>query len=113
MVNCDCLKSGAGPWERRNEGDDKMVMYTGDGDIVTLDQITRAVNERRAVICWSHGNWKNIGALYIYDSAEEALEDAERDTRGESWSMWDEVWCQLADSVSDARRAAKGLLTVS
>lgn len=75
--------------------------------------IEQAVAERRAIIRWSHGNWRNIGRLAIYETAEIAAEEAERDTRGKCYSMADEVWSELATDVRRACKAASGLLSYS
>ncbi len=76
------------------------------------EQIKKAVEEKRAVIRWSHGNWENNGRLLIYDSPEIAAMEAERDTRGRCWSMADEVWSELCTDVNRAIRSARGLLIV-
>ena len=90
-----------------------MPYYTGDGNEVTQSQIEAAVKERRAVIRWSHGNGYNAASLIICDIPDEAEDEAERDTRGECWSMWDEIWSELASDFRSARKAAAGLLKVS
>ncbi|PWH18192.1 MAG: hypothetical protein DDG60_00795 [Anaerolineae bacterium] len=74
------------------------------------EQIKQAVEEQRAVIRWSHGNWENVARLLIFDTPEEAALEAERDTRGHCWSMADEVWSELATDFDRAYRAHKGLL---
>jgi len=84
--------------------------YTNDGEVVSPKEIELAVKEKRAVICWSHGDWKNVGTLMIFNGAEEAEIEAMRDTRDECYSMAEEVWCHLAESVKQAKMAASGLL---
>ena len=91
----------------------KSGLYLVDGTEVSKDEIRRAVAEHRAVICWSHGNWVNLGTLSIYADAETAAMEAERDTRGQCWSMADEVWSEMVTSVGQATRAAAGLLKVN
>jgi hypothetical protein len=88
-------------------------LYTADGAEVTSDDVRQAVAEGRAVIVWSHGEWRNIGRLQIYDTEAEASIEARRDTRDECWSMADELWGELATDDDRALRAAKGLLAVS
>jgi hypothetical protein len=89
------------------------VTYTlGDGQEVTREEIVQAVKEGRAVLCWSHGNWVNTASLNIYEDADTASMESERDTRGQCYSMADEVWCELA-AEQDALKAARGLLKVS
>lgn len=85
-------------------------MYTITGDEVTMKEIKTAVTEGRAVIHWSHGEWVNYGGLAIYNTIDEADIEAERDTRGECWSMADEVWSHKPTNNNEAIRAAKGLL---
>ena len=87
-----------------------MTYYTGEGDEVTQQEIEQAVKEHRAVLRWSHGWGYNAASLMIYPTPDEAEDEAGRDTRGECYSMSDEVWSELADSMRDARRAAAGLL---
>ena len=90
-----------------------MTYYTGDGNKITQAQIERAVKERRAVIRWSHGNWRNIATLLVYTTVDEAEDESGRDTRGDCYSMADEVWSELATDFRTARKAAAGLLAVS
>jgi hypothetical protein len=80
---------------------------------MTAEQIKAAVTEGRAVIRWSHGNWKNIGSLLVCRISEDAEIEAERDTRGECWSMADEVWSELATDAARALRAGAGTLSYS
>ena len=87
-----------------------MAYYDQDGNSLTVEQIKLAVAEERAVLRWSHGNWKNVASLYVFATAEEAEIEAEVDTVGECWSMRDEVWSELADNPGDALRAACGAL---
>jgi hypothetical protein len=76
-------------------------------------KIRKAVEEGRAVIRWSHGDWENIGELLVFDSPETAAMEAERDTRGHCWSMADEIWSELCTDVNRAIKADRGLLVVS
>jgi len=87
----------------------------GDGQEiqVTTEQIRQAVKNKTAVIHWSHGQWRNIGQLNIYDTAAIAAEESQRDTRGKCWSMLDEIWSELADDADRAIKAAAGLLIIS
>jgi len=87
--------------------------YTGDGNQITQADIEQAVKEQRAVIRWSHGNFVNIATLLVYPTADEAEDEATKDTRGECYSMADEVWSELATDMRRARKAAAGLLKVS
>ena len=88
-------------------------LYLADGTQVTKDEIRKAIAERRAVIRWSHGNWINVARLLIYDDADTATIEAERNTIGKCYSMSDEVWSEMATAVGQATRAAAGLLKVS
>lgn len=90
-----------------------MPYYTGDSNEVTQAEIERAVKDRRAVIRWSHGNWVNVAVLLIYATADEAEDEAERNTVGNCYSMSDEVWSELVTDFRRARKAAAGLLSVS
>lgn len=87
-----------------------MAYYTLDGDAVTREQIEQAVEQRRAVIVWQHGEWENIGSLLVCLDVEAADIEADRDTRGECYRMDEEVWCHRPASASVACRAAAGQL---
>lgn len=86
------------------------MYYTIDGCEICRDQIVIAVSEGRAVLVWSHGNWSNSAGLKICADADEAESWGNRDTRGECYSAWDEVWCEVAVDIHDACRAASGKL---
>ena len=90
-----------------------MSYYTIEGEEVSRQQIKEAVEKKLAVLHWSHGNWENVASLAIYPDAETAELEAERDTRGECWSMASEVWSHFPKDVSQACRAAAGMLTTS
>ncbi len=89
------------------------MYYTADGEEITQAQIEQAVKNGKAVIRWSHGNWANIASLSIHDTPEEAEDEAKRDTRGQCWSMSDEVWSEPCLDFKRARKAAAGLLRIS
>lgn len=79
----------------------------------TEAEIKKAVQEKRAVIHWHHGQWENIGTLKIYNTPEMAEAKADLDTRGKCWSMAEEVWSELATDYKRAVRASAGSLRVS
>jgi hypothetical protein len=86
-------------------------LITESGVVVSESNIERAVSERRAVIRWCHNlNFSNSAGLEIYPDAETAAVEADRDTRGDCYSMADEVWSELATDVNRAIRAAAGKL---
>jgi len=87
------------------------MYYDQEGNELTKDEITVAVRERRAVLRWSHAQWRNVAALMIYPTAEEAKIESEKDTRGQCYSVWDEIWSRLADDADEALRAAEGELS--
>jgi hypothetical protein len=71
-------------------------------------EIVAAVADRRAVGVWSHAEGHNVCRLLICRTREEADAAAERmDTRGECYSMWDETWTTIMDTVPAALAAAK------
>ena len=78
-----------------------------------MDNIKKAVNEGRAVLRWSHGNWENVANLLIFASSDEAKIEAGRDTRGKCYSMADEVWSEMCTDEDRAIKAHKGLLKTS
>ena len=81
-------------------------------DNLTDAQIKQAVEEKRAVIRWSHGEWENNGALKVYGTPERAEVEAEKDTRGHCHSMADEVWSELCTDYKRALKAQYGSLIV-
>lgn len=87
-----------------------MNYYDQEGNEITKAEITRAVQERRAVIVWSHGEWCTRGLLCIEASADAAERLAKTDTRGECWSAWDEAWAEMCTDVTQALRGAAGKL---
>ena len=91
----------------------EMEYYTMDGAEVTKADIRKAVDEKRAVLVWSHGNWENKAALAIYeDSDEAALAYDKMETKGKCYSMSDETWTGWP-TVAEALRATAGALKVS
>ena len=88
-------------------------LYLADGTRVSKEIIRKAVAERRAVLRWAHGNGFNRASLLIYEDAQSAAMESERNTVGKCYSMADEIWSELATSTGAATRAAAGLLTVS
>ena len=91
----------------------KQALYLADGTPVTKDSIRQAVAEHRAVIRWGHEDGYNSATLYIYEDAESAAYEADRNTVGQCYSMREEIWSELASTVGQAIRAAAGLLKVS
>lgn len=72
-------------------------MYmTRDGVEISKEALEKAVQEGRAVIFFGRGNWQTTESVGIYDTAKEADEMADIDTRGECYAMSDEVWAHKA-----------------
>ncbi len=87
--------------------------YTADGEQVRKAEIRNAVEGRRAVLVWSHGNWVNTGSLYIYQTSDEAeIAYLKMETKGQCYSMWDETWTEYP-TIAQALKAAAGALRVS
>ena len=87
--------------------------YTADGNQVSKADIRKAVDEQRAVLVWSHGNWENIANLYIYETSDEAeIAYTKMETKGHCYSMADETWTEYP-TISQALKAAAGALKVS
>jgi len=82
-----------------------MTYTTMSGSDVSKSEIKTAVAEGRAVLRWSHGNWRNVASLIICADVETAQLEASVDTVGECWSMADECWSSIP-SVTEAIRAA-------
>lgn len=69
-----------------------------NGDEVMKEQIEEAFNCGDAVIIHTHGiNKTNTGLM---------LDGEHIDTRGECYSVWDEVWSREPKSVSECIRLA-------
>jgi hypothetical protein len=86
------------------------MYYTDAGEEITREEIARAVQERRAVIRWGHVDWANVASLMVMGTPKQAEQEAGRDTRGQCYSMWEEVWSELATDAVRAYRAASGRL---
>lgn len=84
------------------------MYYDYEGNELSKDEIVKAVEEHRAVLCWSHGEWENVASLIICDNEEDAETQANVDTVGDCYSMWDEVWSDYPESIDEALRAAAG-----
>ena len=69
-----------------------------DGKETTKDAITAAYKAGKAVLVWSHRDGHNSCGLM--------LDGIERDTRGECYSMWDEVWTTGPKTLQEALDAA-------
>ena len=89
------------------------MYYSRDGQELSREEIARAVKEKRAILRWQHGNWKNYATLVICQTAEDADIESERDTRGECWSMSEEVWSDYPCTIREALKAASGSLSYS
>ncbi len=83
---------------------------TADGNQVRKAEIRKAVEEQRAVLVWSHGNWVNTASLYIYETSDDAeIAYAKMETRGQCYSMADETWTEYP-TIAQALKAATGAL---
>lgn len=76
-----------------------MAYYISNGDAVTLDQIKRAFESRQAVLV--HGRKQNSGTSTCL-----SLDGVERDTRGECYSMSEEVWTTRPKTLGECLRYA-------
>lgn len=91
----------------------ELEYYTIDGTSVSKADIRKAVDEKRAILVWSHGNWENRATLAIYkESDEAAIAFDKMETKGKCYSMADETWTEWP-TVAEALKAAAGALKVS
>jgi len=91
----------------------EMEYYTVDGNQVSKADIRKAVDERRAILIWSHGNWINRAGLAIYETSDEAATAYDKcETKGQCYAMSDETWTEWP-TISQALKAAAGALKVS
>ena len=82
--------------------------YTADGEQVSKAEIRKAVDEHRAVLVWSRGNWVNTASLYIYGTSDEAeIAYTKMETKGQCYSMADETWTEYP-TITQALKAAAG-----
>ena len=87
--------------------------YTADGEQVSKAEIRKAVDEHRAVLVWSHGNWVNTASLHIYETSDEAeIAYTKIETKGQCYSMADETWTEYP-TITQALKAAAGALKIS
>lgn len=75
-----------------------MTYYLHNGDEVTAEQIKEAVAKDKAVLV--HANRESGICTGLM------LDGEHIDTRGECYSVWDEVWSRAPDSIKDALNAA-------
>lgn len=75
-----------------------MIYVLQNGDEVTAEQIKMAFAEGKAVLV--HSNREN------HTSTGLMLDGKHIDTRGQCYSMWDEVWTRTPETVEDALEAA-------
>lgn len=75
-----------------------MAYYLQNGDEVTADQINTAFSAGKAVLIHNHRESGIATGLM--------LDGKHLDTRGECYSVWDEVWTHVPDTVKDALSAA-------
>jgi hypothetical protein len=91
----------------------EIEFYTVDGNQVSKAEIRKAVEEKRAILIWSHGNWVNKAALAIYTSSDDAAIAYDKyETKGTCYAMSDETWTEWP-TVAQAIKAASGTLKVS
>lgn len=64
-----------------------------NGDEVTLDQITSAFLAGNAVLVHGHAENRTVTGLM--------LDGKHYDTRGECYTVWDEVWTQSPDTLQE------------
>lgn len=76
------------------------MYYTITGDEITLDQIREAFAADKALLV--HG-YKIDGGI----STGLSLDGEERDTRGECYSAWDEVWTERPRGIAQLVAAAR------
>lgn len=78
----------------------EMPYYVTDGIEVTEEQIRVAFEAGKAVIVYGRGENCTTTSL--------ALDGQHRDTRGECYSVWDEVWTAQPQSLKQALDAGRG-----
>jgi len=94
----------------REEREQKAKPKREEKNEMNAQEIKKAVEEKRAVIRYSHGNWENVGQLLVFDTLEEAHSAAKLDTRGHCYSMADEQWSHLCTDYQEALDAQAGAL---
>ncbi len=75
-----------------------MSYYLQDGAEVTAEQIKAAFADGRAVLV--HNNREN------HSSTGLMLDGKHMDTRGQCYSVWDEVWTRTPETIQQALNAA-------
>jgi hypothetical protein len=73
--------------------------FTADGTQVTREIIEAAFNSGKAVLVNSNGNGRTLTTL--------ALDGQHRDTRGQCYSVWDEVWTDTPKTLRACLDAAR------
>lgn len=75
-----------------------MLYILQDGQEVTAAQIKAAFAANMAVLVHSNGDGHSVTGLM--------LDGVRRDTRGQCYSIWDEVWTSTPATVQEALNAA-------
>ena len=82
-----------------DQRDNHAVYYLHDGSEVTIEEVKQAHANGMTRLMHSHGDGQTETALSI------AGQDI--DTRGECYSMWEEVWTTVPETIEDCVEAWK------
>lgn len=74
------------------------MFLLNDGTEITHAQITDAVSAGKARLIYCHGDGRTKTGLL--------LDGIDRDTRGQCYSMWEEVWTAIPETAGHAIQAA-------
>jgi len=74
---------------------------------ISYQQLSKLFDEKKVVMIYGYGEGCTTASVRIFDSAEEAEEFAEEDTRGECYSMWEEQWSEVAKNKFDMLKACQ------
>jgi hypothetical protein len=73
--------------------------YLYDGEETEVTKIVKAVQENKARLIHSRGILSILTSL--------SLDGIDRDTRGQCYSMWEEVWTTIPKNYREALRVAQ------
>ena len=76
-----------------------MIYYDREGNEITKEQIQSAYHSGQATLIHTRGDG--------HTSTRQSLENVQKDTRGQCFSMWDEVWTTKPVNIQDCYAAAR------
>jgi len=74
---------------------------------ISYEKLNKLIEEKKVVLVYGHGEGYTSTAVHIFNTTGGAAKFAEKDTRGECYSMWDEQWAEIATNKFDVFKACR------